>query len=57
MRAATPTGRAGQARPWTERNKGSGSAPPAEINGRILSNYCKKKDYRQTQNSSSLSTT
>jgi hypothetical protein len=27
---ATPAGKAGQSRPWTERSEGSGSAPPAE---------------------------
>ncbi|KQL36720.1 hypothetical protein AN959_01225 [Psychrobacillus sp. FJAT-21963] len=28
--AATPAGKAGQSRPWTELCEGSGSAPPAE---------------------------
>ena len=27
---ATPAGKAGKSRPWTERSEGSGSAPPAE---------------------------
>ncbi|ALC85480.1 hypothetical protein AM499_06380 [Bacillus sp. FJAT-22090] len=61
--AATPAGKAGQSRPWTEPCEGSGSAPArgtrppgAEIPILFIKLFILKKDYRETQNPKSFST-